>query len=188
MRSLFALVFCLAASSVLAHPETSATEPQGPHYDCEHPPESAVRALPDVLAAFSSLDCNHLGHFIMAAPGWNWRFPGSYFIVPTIPAFTPAASAGQAGLRFFNTLSVRELSADEMRVRHQQFAGEIPTYSPAGTPRSMLQLRGSNDLGDVFEVYFPFESRDRGWVVICDPRCAPEYVFMINRLTENEQE
>lgn len=188
MRTLFALVLCFATCPVLAHPETSAAEPQDPRHDCDHPPESAARALPDALAAFASLGCNHLGHFMMAAPGWNWRFPGSYFIVPTIPAFTPAASAGQAGLRFFNTLSVRELSADEARSRHQQFAGEIPTYSPAGAPQSMLQLKGSNDLDDVFEAYFPFESRDRGWAVICDPRCAPEYVFMINRLVATEQE
>ncbi|HUF20448.1 MAG TPA: hypothetical protein VMP00_06805 [Burkholderiales bacterium] len=186
MRTLFALVLCLAAWPVLAHPETSAAEPQGSQIDCEHPPESAARALPDALAVFSGLGCNHLGHFMMAAPGWNWRFPGSYFIVPTIPAFTPAASMGQAGLRFFNALSVRELSADEARSRHQQFAGEIPTYSAAGAPRSMLQLTGSNDLGDVFEAYFPFESPDRGWALICDPHCAPEYVFRIDRLESSE--
>ena len=123
---------------------------------------------------------------MMAAPGWHWRFPASYFIVPTIPAFTPAASVGEAGPRFFNALSVRELSAEETRSRHQQFAGEIPSYSGAGAPQSMLQLTGSNDLGDVFEAYFPFESADRGWALICDPHCAPEYVFRINRLESSD--
>lgn len=182
MRPLIALVLCLVTGTAIGHAEHGSEAAAAAGHDCEHPPANAARALPEAIAGFSALACHpHGGQYLGAGAGWHWRFPGSYFVVPTVPAFSPSAKLGHAGARFFTDMHVRRLTGEAARQRHETIAKSVPTYLPAKPPESILQLTAINDLGHAFDVFFPLESDRRGWAVICTPECAPEYVFIIDR-------
>jgi hypothetical protein len=121
-------------------------------------------------------------HMIVANGTWNWRYPGSFFDRPFIPAYAPKASQGKAGARFFTRFETRELAPEEIRARHEQFAAELPTYPDAAPPARMLQLVAVNDLGHELDAYYGFRSERDGWVVLCTPACATENMFLIEKV------
>jgi len=71
---------------------------------------------------------------IVAAEGWVWRFPGSYFDRPSIPAYSPVESRPEAGGRYFTGFKATELSAGEIRKLHETFGKTLVTYTDASPP------------------------------------------------------
>ena len=118
----------------------------------------------------------------MAGEDWTWRFPGSFFDLPSISAYVPRASQALAEPRFFRSVKVHELDADERERQHQRIKREVVTYGAPAVPSRMLQLVFVNDAGHDFEVLMPFENKDKVWVIPCVPDCPPEYAFMMERL------
>jgi hypothetical protein len=177
-----AVLFALVAAQVFAHTEE---EVQGPSViDCDHPPETMIRTLPESFKSIGRLACSGTGQSIVAHPDWSWRFPASIFVRPSIPAYTPAESSGIVGARHFTGFEEVELSAAEVQALHRRFADTVSTYNKPAPPESLKKVLAKNDLGHAFEIYLGMNSKRDGWVVLCDPECAPEYLFVFEKLTD----
>jgi hypothetical protein len=178
LRSL-PLLLLLLASQVCAHAEAEA--PAGAILDCEHPPANLIHALPEQVAMAATVICTPSAQMIVASEGWSWRFPGSYFDRPSIPAYSPIESRSQAGGRYFTGFKATELSAGEIRKLHESFVKTLVTYPDASPPTRIVKLAARNDQGRPMDAYFGFRSPSEGWVALCAPDCAPEFFFLINR-------
>lgn len=171
----------LACSVALAHPESEGAAHHA-GIDCEHPAPGVVTELPAEIASIAYLQCTPAMQMIVANEGWSWRYPGSFFDRPFIPAYAPEASHGTGGARYFAAFATRDLSAEEVRERHDLFARTLPNYRQDAVPARILMLEAKNDLGHEIDAYFGFRSGDSGWVVMCAPQCAPENMFLIQKI------
>lgn len=170
----------LAAARALAHSEGETASPA--LLDCEHPPDSLLTALPEQVAIVATIECNPSAQTIVPRDGWSWRYPGSYFDRPSIPAYAPMDSRQTGGPRYFTEFTATELSAADARKRHETFAKDLPTYREAAPPARLVKLVAHNDLGHEMDAYFGFRSDGGGWVVLCVPECAPEYLFLMQKI------
>ena len=170
----------LAAAQALAHSEGETTGPA--LLDCEHPPESLAKMLPEPVAKVASVECNPSAQTIVARDGWTWRYPGSFFDRPIIPAYAPMDSRHSGGPRYFTEFRVTELTAADAGKRHETFAKDLSTYRETAPPVRLVKLVAHNDLGHELNAYFGFRSDGEGWVVLCAPACAPEYLFLMQKI------
>jgi len=173
---LLLLVVALQAS---AHSEAEA--PAGGILDCEHPPRNLVHSLPEQIAMAATVICTPSAQMIVAGEGWSWRFPGSFFDRPSIPAYSPIESRPEAGGRYFTGFKATELSGSEIKELHETFAKLLVTYTDTSPPARIVKLVARNDQGHPMDAYFGFKSQSDGWVALCAPDCAPEFFFLINR-------
>ena len=179
IRYLPFLLLVVALQS-LAHSDSEAP-PAGGLIDCEHPPKNLTYALPKQIAMAATVVCMPAAQMIVAREGWVWRFPGSFFDRPSIPAYSPIESRADAGGRYFTGFKATELSGNEIKKLHETFAKTLVTYTDASPPARIVKLVARNDQGYPMDAYFGFKSESEGWVALCLPDCAPELFFLINR-------
>lgn len=180
VRLSLGLVLSLAALQALPNSENEGTAGYAV-IDCEHPAANVATALPAPIASPAYLQCTPSHQQIVAGEGWNWRYPGSFFDRPFIPAYAPRSSRGLGGPRFFTGFEMQDLDGAEVGVLHERFARELPTYRRQAAPERILKLVATNDLGHALDAYFGFRSEREGWVVLCAPDCAPENFFLIEK-------
>jgi hypothetical protein len=173
------LLLLVVALQAFAHSETEA--PAAGILDCEHPPKNLKHVLPKLVAKAATVICTPSAQMIVAAEGWIWRFPGSYFDRPSIPAYSPVESRSQASGRYFSGFQATELSGSEIKKLHDTFVKTLVTYPDAQPPARIVKLVARNDHGIPMDTYFGFRSQSEGWVAVCAPDCAPEFFFLINR-------
>jgi hypothetical protein len=173
------LLLLVVALQAFAKSETEA--PAGGLLDCEHPPRNLARNLPKQVARVATVTCMPSAQMIVAREGWAWRFPGSFFDRPSIPAYSPIESRAEAGGRYFTGFKATELSGSEIKKLHETFAKTLATYTDASPPARIIKLVARNDQGYPMDAYFGFKSQSEGWVAVCAPSCAPEFFFLINR-------
>lgn len=174
------LLFCLAAAQAFAHPQGEEAHPS--MLDCEHPPKGLVQVLPERVGVPARIECLPTAQSIVAPEGWNWRYPGSFFDRPYIPAYAPIASRQMGGPRFFTGFEAQELSADDARKQHETFTRDVQNYRETAPPVRLVKLVATNDLGHEMDAYFGFRSDREGWVMLCVPQCAPEYMFLMQKI------
>ena len=172
-------VLAATAITAFAHSESADTPDDG--LDCAHPPKNIARKLPKDIAVAAAVLCTPASQLISAKDGWMWRYPASYFDRPSIPAYAPAPSRGQARGRYFTGFKATRLSNADVSALHGRFTETLATYSDRKAPARVILLKATNDLGHSLDAYFGFDSKDEGWVAVCAPTCAPEYFFLINR-------
>ena len=169
----------LFTTQAFAHSDSNA--PSDGALDCERPPKNMAQVLPKKIADIASIVCTPSAQVIVAQEGWVWRFPGSFFDRPSIPAFSPIESRPNAGGRYFVGFSVNELSGADMKKLHENFTRTLATYAGTAPPERIVKLVARNDHGHSMDAYFGFNSRNQGWVALCAPDCAPEMFFLTNR-------
>ncbi len=173
------VIAVMAALPAFAHSDADA--PAAGTLDCDHPPKDLARMLPKPVAGAATIVCTPSTQMISPHDGWTWRFPGSYFDRPSIPAYSHVESRGDASGRYFTKFEAKELSAGEIGKLHQKFTQSLATYPESKAPPRIVKLVARNDKGHVVDAYFGFKSKDEGWVAVCAPECAPEFFFLINR-------
>jgi len=146
--------------------------------DCEHPPKDLAKTLPNQLASAATILCTPSAQMIVAPDGWVWRFPGSFFDRPSIPAFAPVESRSNAGGRYFTGFKAADLSDGEIKSLHERLATTLVTYTDAAPPDRIIKLVARNDQGYPMDAYFGFKSGSEGWVALCAPDCVPEFFFL----------
>lgn len=180
VRLSLGLVLSLAAFQAMPRSENEGAAGYAV-IDCEHPAANVATALPAPIASPAYLQCTPTFQQIVASQGWNWRYPGSFFDRPFIPAYAPKSSHGIGGPRFFTGFEMQALDGAEAGALHERFARELPTYRQQAAPERILKLVATNDLGHALDAYFGFRSEREGWVVLCTPDCAPENFFLIEK-------
>ncbi|HVY06944.1 MAG TPA: hypothetical protein VHB46_13300 [Burkholderiales bacterium] len=178
LRFLFVLGIACCAP-VFAHSDAEA--PAADVVDCEHPPENLARTLPKPVAGVAAVVCTPHAQMIAPHDGWTWRYPGSYFDRPSIPAYSHIESRTDAAGRYFTRFQAKELSAAEIGKLHERFTQSLATYPDSKAPPRIVKLVARNDQGHAVDAYFGFKSKDEGWVAVCAPECAPEFFFLFNR-------
>jgi hypothetical protein len=182
IRIIFSILLCVSVAA-FAHQDDSATHVRD--YDCEHPPETAVMALPGLLREAGRLICLPEGQRIVASRSWSWRYSGSFFNVPNVPAQAPVASRGMEPPFYFRKVWVEELSSDEAEKRSEQLSEQIVTYRPDSKITGMTIVKAENNYGHVTEIFMPMQSETNGWMIVCAPDCQPDYVILISKLQPN---
>ena len=173
------LLLLVVAMHAFAHAEGQT--PPGGLLDCEHPPKNMANVLPQQVAMAAAVICMPSAQIIVAREGWVWRFPGSFFDRPSIPAYSPVESRAEAGGRYFTAFNATEMSAGEIKKLHETFSNTLATYSEASPPARIVKLVARNDQGYPMDAYFGFRSQSEGWVALCVPDCTPEFFFLIKR-------
>ena len=188
-RAVTTIVVILSACLALlvdAHQEEVAGAARG--YDCEHPPADAITDLPGLLGAVGRLVCLPAGSGILANQGWTWRYTGSFFDLPNIPAYAHEDSAGMEPPFYFTELSARDLSAGEAARVSEKLRNEVETYRPGSSLAGMTIVDAINNHGRSITVYMPMQSQNDGWLIVCTPRCRADYVIIISKLEPNQVE
>ena len=175
------LPFLLLVVALQAFARSEAEAPAEGLLDCEHPPGNLTHTLPKQVAMAAAVICTPSAQMIVAGEGWAWRFPGSYFDRPSIPAYSPIESRAEAGGRYFTDFEASELAGGEIKKLHDTFVNTLPTYTDASPPAHVVKLVARNDQGHPMDAYFGFKSQSEGWVALCAPDCAPEFFFLIKR-------
>jgi len=134
--------------------------------------------FPTVLEFVAKIDCNQ---FISSSDDWIWRYPNSYFDPPFISAFSPRTRKPEPGLRFFRRLSATEIDSEGAQLAYDNIFKKIRTFPDKGPPKRLIRMDTINDIKDESQAWFGFKSDDKGWVVICAPDCAPEYLFLTEK-------
>lgn len=173
------LLLLVVALQAFAHSE--ADGPAGGILDCEHPPKDLNHTLPKQVAQAAAVTCTPSAQMIVANEGWVWRYPGSFFDRPSIPAYSPIESRPEAGGRYFIGFKATELTPGEIKKLHDSFTKTLATYADKTAPSRIVKLVARNDHGHSLDAYFGFKSASEGWVAVCAPACAPEFFFLINR-------
>ncbi len=181
-RIVFVILLC-ADVVAFAHQDEPVTE-AGP-FDCEHPPEAAITALPGLLGEAGRLVCMPVGQRIVASQTWSWRYSGSFFNSPNVPAHAHIAARGMMPPFYFKKVWAEELSADEADKRSEQLSKQLETYQPDEKIAAMTIVRAENNYGHVTEIFMPMQSENSGWAIVCAPQCQPDYVILIRKLEQN---
>ena len=172
IKPLLLLLLC-APALALAHSDSHEAEEEA---ECEN---HLADTFPELLKPYARIECDQ---FIVNPANWQWRYPNSYFDRPYIPAFAPKPKKLVAGMRVFRQLAAEEISAAQAAELHETKFRKIRTYKQSQPPQRLIHLKATNDLGDSMDVWFGFLNDDTGWVSICAPVCAPEYLFLVERL------
>lgn len=170
------LMACMVAfnSSVGAHTGPNP-DPKEVNVDCR---KVFNFTFPTLLEFVAKIDCNQ---FISSSDDWIWRYPNSYFDSPFISAFSPRTRKPEPGLRFFRRLSATEVDADQAQQAYDTIFKKIRTFPDKQPPKRLIRMNTVNDIKDESQAWFGFSSDDKGWVVICAPECAPEYLFLLEK-------
>ena len=169
------LLFILLCAPALALAHNDGKDADEEEVECEN---HLAETFPELLKPYARLECDQ---FIVNPQNWIWRYPGSYFDRPYIPAFAPKPKKQVGGMRLFKELSAEEIEASQIAELHQSKFSKIRSYKQTQPPQRLVKLKATNDLGDSMEVWFGLLSEDKGWVTTCTPVCAPEYFFLIER-------
>ena len=153
------------------------------YLNCERPPQNAVHELPAPLKAWALIECTQKGTKLVAAPGWTWRSPNSWFDRPIAPAWAPDASIAEPGAKYFIDFSVSVLEGAAAAEQHARLAQAIPAYGSAQAqpPSTLYRVLTENNLGHEMVLWFPAKTQDDLWAILCTPECRPEYAFIIEK-------
>lgn len=151
--------------------------------DCGQPPENARRKLPAPIDQWALIDCSPLGTKLIAAPGWQWRFPNSWFDRPDAPAWAPDASIDAPGAKYFVDFDARVLEGAEAAEQHARLAAAVPAYRDAvpAVPARIHRLDVENNLGHEMVIWFSAATPNDLWAILCTPQCRPDYAFIIHK-------
>jgi len=181
-RIIFTILLC-AGFAAFAHQDEPVDGPSG--FDCEHLPDEAVTGLPGLLGEAGRLDCMPAGQSIAANQMWSWRYSGSFFSAPNVPAYAHTDSQAEVPPFYFREISTRELTADEADRRSEQLSKELVTYQPDKKIVGMTIVNAENNYGHVTRIFMPMHSEKSGWVIVCAPECDPGFVILISKLEPN---
>ncbi len=176
MKIIKPLLLFLLCAPLLSHAHSDANQADDDEAECEN---HLAESFPELLRPYAKLECDQ---FIVNPPEWQWRYPGSYFDRPYIPAFAPKPKKLVGGMRLYKELHAEEVSAAQIAELHESKFSKIRSYKQAQPPQRLVHLKATNDLGDSMDVWFGLHSETKGWVSMCAPVCAPEYFFLIERM------
>jgi hypothetical protein len=184
VKIVIALLLACTATVVLAHQgEESGAQQMG--YDCEHPPADAITALPAAISQMARLSCLPVTQAIVAGGAWRWRYSGTFFEMPYVPAHGHSDSMGLAPPFYFKKITARELDAAQATQRSAELAGDIPTFRPAGAITSMSYVDAVNNYAQIIRMIVAMESDTRGWMLVCAPECRADYVIVLEKLQQH---
>jgi len=178
-RFIFSVLLCTAVAAS-AHQDESETDVSA--LDCAHLPETAVTAIPGMIGQAGRLVCIQGVQRIVANQGWSWRYSGSFFNTPNIPAHAHIDSQGMTPPFYFKAIRLEKLSSDEANIRSAQLSEQIVTYRPGNKIAGMSIVEVENNYGNVTEIFMPMQSDNSGWMIVCTPDCQPDYVIVISKL------
>lgn len=157
--------------------------------DCEHPPQDAVRKLPEELAQWARLSCFPSGQSLTQGGGTQWRYPSSF----TEKVYLPARGA-QDDLdgkpRYFTRLAIRKLPNDEARAQHQRLLKSVTVYADRLTdsatnktpdaPQDAWEVVGTNNANNAVHIYLMrIAGVQDTWGLVCAPECESQAAFLI---------
>jgi hypothetical protein len=182
VRIMFLIVLC-AGVAAFAHQDEPVSEAFG--FDCEHPPEGAVKSLPGLLGEAGRLVCMQSGQRIVASQAWSWRYSGSFLSTPNVPAHAHIAARGMQPPFYFRKVSAEVLPAADANKRSEELSKKIVTYRPDTALVGMTIVKAENNYGHVTEIFMPMLSETSGWAIVCAPECEPGYVILISKREPN---
>jgi hypothetical protein len=153
--------------------------------DCNQLPPAAATMLPAPVEQWTRIDCRPFGQVLAQAPGWQWRYSGSFTQEVTVAAIMGPAAEEAGGARFFRDVLVSAHTGEDLLALDRVLKRDVASYAfLAGeeTPRAAYTVRAINDLLDTVTVYFLERAQGQLWAVACTPQCLPENVFLVQKI------
>ena len=183
---IFATLFYGNAQPLLAHPGDANSpssyfecDPLYPFYfDIAYP--DMVEDLPIGLGSFAELMCFGNGQAIIARPDWSWRYTGSFFDSPYIPAGVHDGLDGIAPPFYFTNITVENVSEADSGVLIDSLEKQVVTFRPNVVTRVSKAYLTDNHK-NIIEVVVAYEDNVSGWLLVCAPSCRPEYVILFEK-------
>jgi hypothetical protein len=181
-RATLALALTVVAPWPVAQAHGDHVGHAGPDLlDCEHLPADARTALPAPLGEWARVECSPSGQMLAPGAGWQWRYPATYVVRPQAPAWSPAASAGTPGAKYFIDFQLVEITGADREAEHTRLLRDSAIYRRnfEHAPTAAWRLVAENNLGHAFEIVFPQDRAGRIWAILCTPECRPEYAYLM---------
>jgi hypothetical protein len=175
-RTLLCWLLVSISWGLYAHPgdENSPTN----DFECDKAGSGMVQSLPLDLARIGRLMCLGNGQLIMANPDWSWRYSGSFFDTPRIPAGAHDDLMGIPPPYFFTKIETVQYSDADAQSLSAVLAGKVVTYTPQVEINKLLEFRLHGNHETIANLMVAFESESKGWILVCAPDCRPEYVIL----------
>lgn len=159
-----------------AHPgdENSPTN----DFDCDGVGTAMVQGLPADLARIGQLMCLGNGQLIMANPDWSWRYSGSFFDTPRIPAGAHDDLMGIPPPYFFTKIEMEQYLDEDAQAMSASLATQVVTYTPKVKINKLLEFKLHGNHETIAKLMVALESDSKGWILVCAPDCRPEYVIL----------
>ncbi len=176
---LYLLGFLFVTTTVVAHPGDDSAD--AVNFDCDAHPADMLTELSSPLARIAKLICFGNGQTIIADPSWSWRYSGSFFDAPRIPASAHDGVRGTLPPFYFSEISVNSISDSEKDAEVSRLMKEIVTFRPQQGILNLFEVFIKNNHAHVIRLWVATESDRNGWMLVCTPECRPEYVIVYAR-------
>ncbi len=190
LKILFKSIICsyLCVSNLLmAHP--GAENSLITDFDCDTSYPDVMSSLPFPLSEFGSLMCFGNGQSIIAKPKWSWRYSGSFFDTPRIPASAHEDMTAVPPPYYFrvtfSSTDAREIKADRKTRYLDRLMTDIVTFRPQVPISELYAIDLTNNHHVVIRVFVALETKTNGWLLVCNPECRPEYVILFQKRKSN---
>ena len=168
--------FLFVAYSVCAHPgdENSIVT----NFDCDKSYPNMIDALPSPLREFAALKCFGNGQVIMTKSNWSWRYSGSFFDIPRIPASAHDEMAAIPPPYYFSNIKVGEIRPENVSRYLDKLMADIVTFKPQLEITKLYDVELTNNHESIIRLFIALEIKGNGWLLVCNPDCRPEYVIL----------
>ena len=186
LKIFFKSIICsylFVGNLLMAHPR--AENSLITDFDCNTSYPDVMSSLPFPLSEFGSLMCFGNGQSIMAKPTWSWRYSGSFFDTPRIPASAHDDMAAVPPPYYFrvifSTTHAQEIKADRKTQYLDRLMSEVVTFRPQAPISQLYAIDLTNNHHVVIRVFVALETKINGWLLVCNPECQPEYVILFKK-------
>lgn len=156
-----------------------AQQPDNLVMPCSGAPASAVVSMPDRLQDVAQVICTPYGHFITAADGQYWTYPGAMAPAMLVAGLDLEAYGNAPPIvnhaRHFLRIEARDISSTDI-ARYISADDGLPP-PPAETRVAGLEIIAFNQ-DEVEQKIFLFNDGRSRWGYLCDPGCKPKESFL----------
>ena len=182
LQALLRIALCaslLVTHAVSAHPgdENSLAT----NFDCDKSYPNMIDSLPFPLEEFATLKCFGNGQLIMAKSNWSWRYSGSFFGTPRIPASAHDELTAIPPPYYFTNVKVGEARSENMSGYLDKLMTDVMTFRPKVEITNVYDIELTNNHDSLIRLVIALEKQGNGWLLVCNPDCRPEYVILFNK-------
>ena len=92
---------------------------------------------------------------------------------------------GMAPPFYFTNLSTQQLKEGDAARLNSELEQQLENYRPKNSPVEFTVTDATNNYGKDITIYVAMESENNGWLIVCSPKCRPDYVILVNKLQPN---
>jgi hypothetical protein len=159
--------------------QVHAQQPENIDIPCSEAPQRAVVSMPPRLQDVAQVICTSYGHFITAADGQYWTYPGAMAPAMLVAGLDLDAYGDAPSIvnhaRHFTRIEARDITAADI-ARHVGTEDGLPPPPSEATPVGIEIVAVNQD--DVEQKIILLSDGRSRWGYLCAPTCKPKESFL----------